>query len=54
MPHWNLEAILPMELGSFLMSPDFVLSKAAFAAALLVLLIIVRKSRPRQRVIFNF
>ena len=60
MPNWNLltpgflESICPTELQPLLLSDDYTLSKAAFAAALVLLLVLVRRSRPRQRVIFNF
>jgi hypothetical protein len=41
-------------LLSPLLSNEFMLSKAAFAAALVLLLVLMRLARPRKRVIFNF
>ncbi len=41
--------ILPLLLGS-----DYMLAKAAFAVALVLILMHVRRSRPKERVIFNF
>jgi len=49
-----LEGACPSEILPLLLGGDYMLAKAAFAAALVLLLMHVRRSRPRKRVIFNF
>jgi len=46
--------LLAPEIFSALMSTDYMMSKAAFAGALMLLLVLVRRSRPKQRIIFNY
>ena len=50
----TLERVCPVLWHSFTSADDFLMPKVGIAAALALLLVLVRRSRPKQRVIFNY